>query len=318
MSYEIARQALSFWHLENASLSLIADRENHVYRVDDQHLQTTWALRVHRAGLRTHSELQSESQWMQALGKAGLSVPYPVVSSNGHLCEEINSQWVDMQTWLPGETLSTRESEAIYRLLGHAMAQLHTASDAWKLPPTFDRPAWDLDGLLGTEPVWDRFWENPYLDTQQQTLLRRFRAAATQALHTDCQTLDFGLIHADLVSENVLIDLDADHLHLIDFDDSGFGYRLFDLATVILRLQRNPTHEKYTYALIDGYMSTRPLDMGALDLFLALRACTYIGWIITRIDEETGEQRCVKYIETGCNYVKRWLDSQSASTFHTE
>ncbi len=307
MSKETALQALSIWNLENASLELIAERENQVFRVDDHLTQTSWALRIHRTGLRTKSEIRSELQWMGVLANAGLSTAAPLTAYNGALCEEINGQIVDMQAWLSGDTLATRASEEIYHSLGRAMAQLHTVSDVWTPPPGFDRPSWDLDGLLGEEPVWDRFWENPFLDKEQQLLLQQFRASATQVLREKNQTLDLGLIHADLVSENVLIK--GDQLHFIDFDDSGYGYRLFDLATVILRLRRAPAHEAFTSALIDGYLSNRSIDLKLLDLFLALRACTYVGWIISRVDEASGVERCARFIANGCTHVNHWLES---------
>ena len=48
--------------------------------------------------------------------------------------------------------------------------------------------------------------------------------------------------------------------------------------------------------LIDGYHSRRALDMGALDFFMALRAVTYIGWIITRLGEDGASARNERFL----------------------
>ena len=305
MSDITAQQALELWGLEAASLTLIAQRENIVYRVDEPNTQRSWALRLHRVGLRNKLELISESQWMQALSKTGMNIPAPVESKNGHLCEEINGQWVDLQVWMAGDTLSHHLTNKHYYNLGSAMAQLHNVSDAWAEPTGFQRPAWNRDGLLGDSPMWGRFWENTSLAEPQRLLLNRFRIAASNALLNQQANLDYGLIHADLVTDNVLVE--NQQLHLIDFDDSGYGYRLFDVATVVLRAQRETQHEALTNALIEGYLSVRTLDLSALELFLALRACTYIGWIAPRMGEQASSERCARFIKIGCAQVESWL-----------
>ena len=99
-------------------------------------------------------------------------------------------------------------------------------SEGWR----FDRPVWDAQGLLGETPLWGRFWENPQLTAAQAALLTQARDHALARLSA-LKGADYGLIHADLVQENVLIGPGGPHL--IDFDDGGFGYRLFDMATVL-------------------------------------------------------------------------------------
>ena len=305
MSEVIAVEALKHWGLENASIVLAAQRENLVYRVDDATSGRRWALRLHRPGLRSKAELVSESYWLQLLSESGLSVPSPVISQSGALCIEVAGLWVDLQGWLPGEPIIQHAEPYYYRLLGQTMANLHDVTDGWEIPSDFQRHAWNRNGLVGDNPVWGRFWDNSALNKQQIQLFKEFRVAAAQALAEKYAALDYGLIHADLVSENVLVNDRA--LHLIDFDDSGYGYRLFDLATVILRLRRDPDQEDLVDAFIDGYISERSLDLDALNLFLALRACTYLGWIISRQDETDGKERCARYISTGCATVESWL-----------
>ena len=305
MSKTIALQALKIWGMEDVSITLVAQRENLVYRILNQHSRQAYALRLLRKGLRNKAEISSESAWLQALTSGGLSVPVPLETQCGHLCIEIDGQFIDMQVWLAGNTLTHHSQPDHYRALGKAMARLHSLSDQWVLPTNFQRHAWDREGLLGDNPVWGRFWENTALDSSQQALMHKFKITASLKLQKLHSALDYGLIHADLVPDNVLVK--EQQLHLIDFDDSGFGYRLFDLATVVLRLQRDPEHNIFIKALIQGYAAERKLDLEALDLFLAVRACTYIGWIIPRRKELGGDARCARFIETGCLHASNWL-----------
>lgn len=61
--------------------------------------------------------------------------------------------------------------------------------------------------------------------------------------------------------------------------------------------------------LIAGYTFQRALDLDALEMFLVLRACTCIGWIVPRREEPEATERCARFIRNGCLYVVRWLDS---------
>jgi Ser/Thr protein kinase RdoA (MazF antagonist) len=72
---------------------------------------------------------------------------------------------------------------------------------------------------------------------------------------------------------------------LIDFDDCGYGYRLFELATVLLKNRIEPQYPALQTALIDGYRSCRSLPDAALallPLFVVMRSLTYIGWAAAR------------------------------------
>jgi Ser/Thr protein kinase RdoA (MazF antagonist) len=189
------------------------------------------------------------------------------------------------------------DGRAAYRALGQAMANLHLKSDDWTPPPHFSRHAWDLDGLLGEAPLWGRFWENPRLTPAEAALMTQARDKARDQLAA-LSAPDYGLIHADLVQENVLIGpaMDEGGPHLIDFDDGGWGYRLFDMATVLNFILREPDPEPLQAAFTQGYLSTRTIDLTALPLFQTLRALTYVGWIVPRLSEPGADARHTRFI----------------------
>lgn len=303
-------KALSLWGMQDAACDFVAGRENRVYRVRAE--AGDFALRMRRPGLRSDAELRSELQWLDAMDRAGLSVPRPRPSLSGALLETVAGQAVDMVGWLDGRpmgqsrgALDLDDREGTFFRLGRDMARLHDASDAFAPPPEFHRHRWDIDGLLGEAPLWHRFWENPTLDAPTRDMLTAFRRHARAKLEAAGPDLDAGLIHADLVRENVLVDGDA--LRLIDFDDGGCGFRLFDVATALIKNRREPDYDRLRAALIRGYHGVRPLDMSRLDLFMALRAVTYVGWIVPRMDEEDAPARNARFIDDARHFCGLWL-----------
>lgn len=110
-----------------------------------------------------------------------------------------------------------------------------------------------------------------------------------------------------MVRENILID--GDRIHILDFDDSGFGYRLFDVATALIKNLDEPNFIDLQAALINGYSSQRPLDIKHLNLFMALRATTYVGWIISRMKEKDAQVRNKRFISTARKLCTDYLAS---------
>jgi Ser/Thr protein kinase RdoA (MazF antagonist) len=203
--------------------------------------------------------------------------------------------------WLPGRPMGKSRAplllddrNAVFRALGRETARLHAACDAWTRPAEFNRCHWNIDGLVGEVPVWGRFWENPTLDPATRTLFQDFRVHARHRLTSIETSLDYGLIHADLVRENVLLNGAA--ICMIDFDDGGFGFRQFDLATILIKTMTEPDYPALRTALVEGYLDYRNLDLSLLDLFIALRALTYVGWIVPRMNEEGGTERNARFV----------------------
>jgi Ser/Thr protein kinase RdoA (MazF antagonist) len=161
---------------------------------------------------------------------------------------------------------------------------LHGIADRFTPEHGFTRPRWDFQGLIGDAPLWGRFWDCPAVSSDLQSQLCQLR----QRLHERVErigpeVLDFGLIHADAVRENVMISEQG--VGLIDFDDCGYGFRLFELATALLRNRVEPNYADLEAALIRGYRSQRALGEEALALlpvFIVLRSLTYIGWAASR------------------------------------
>lgn len=94
----------------------------------------------------------------------------------------------------------------------------------------------------------------------------------------DLQT--YSMIHGDLHAHNIL--KTPEGLHVIDFDDAGFGWHQYELAVAIFDYQSKPQFQAIRDALVAGYRSLRPLSDEALELlpaFLLMRSLALLGWI---------------------------------------
>ncbi len=170
---------------------------------------------------------------------------------------------------------------------------MHDATDALALPPDFERLSWNRVAFVGGDPLWGRFWENPALTSEEAELLRAARIEADDELaRHEAEGADFGLIHADVLRENVLTH--EGRLSLIDFDDSGFGFRAYDLATAEVQGLEDPMNAVASLALHEGYRAARRVDappLGDVTLFVALRTFASCGWIVTRAAPDDPRQR---------------------------
>ena len=246
-------------------------------------------------------ELNSEHLWTKSLSNAGLLVPEAVVTKNGDTYASVsflNSddyRYVGLVKWIEGTILNDlilgledKGVSDLYESLGKVVAKFHKATIAWKEPKGFKRHSFDIDGFLGDQPFWGRFWEAQNATISEREKLSVIRNNITEVLSKLPKDINsFGMIHADLHSQNVLIQ--GKNLSVIDFDDSGFGWYGFDLAVAIWdRLDFTATgcHFDIAYkSLIRGYIEERPNSKDIIETiptFLLMRTLMLIRWIEDR------------------------------------
>ncbi len=317
----LAEAAVQNWAGGFEVLDLLKYRENAVFAVRNAGGEKM-ALRIHRYGYHSDAELRSELQWMEALAEAGFAVPWVQLTSDGALFataehpEIPEPRQVDMLSWVEGrpfgevETGLDADAVSVFRDMGRLAGDLHNHGDVWVPPEGFTRPAWDLEGLVGDDPLWGRFWKLAALKSEEVALLDSAREAARHdLLNLDKRPETYGLIHADFVPENLIV-TDAG-LNLIDFDDAGFGWYMFELATALVFHCGEDQFEDMKTALIEGYRSVRPLaeeEERRLPLFLFLRATTYLGWVHTRSETQTARELTPMLIDNACTLASAYLD----------
>lgn len=283
--HDQAAQAAAHW--QGQVVRLIRARENAVFEMETPVGRA--ALRLHRQGYQNAGAIQSELWWCAALADAGVTVPRPLAVRDGGLLVALpDGRLASAIRWQDGEALgetgiplagpASVQIERHYAL-GQLLARMHDATDRLTLPAEFTRPLWDTAGLVGDTPLWGQFWKHPAATAAQAARLHDVRAWLADRL--GAKDRDFGLIHADVLRENVLVNDRS--LWLIDFDDAGFGYRAYDLGTAMLGNVAEPAYADLRDALVTGYSTLRPMDQGTVEMFTLMRACASVGWTIPRL-----------------------------------
>jgi Ser/Thr protein kinase RdoA (MazF antagonist) len=309
-----ALQALERFPVKAEKTELITHSENVTFRVWVRNSDTDYVLRLHRPGYNSIEELDSERVWVRALNDAGVSVQESLLTCQGKHFDLIDipgageQRYAGMTTWLEGTPLSDylgtysdkAEQERIFNRIGEIAAAIHNQSTHWTEPPGFERRRLDLDGLLGDTPFWGRFWEHADLTRPEQAMLLQARHNARIALEAYGERPEnFSLIHADLHPDNIVHN--GGHLSLIDFDDSAYGWHMYDIASILIEYIRAPDFETLCAAVLEGYREHRPLvrrDLEMLPTFLLVRGMALIGWFHQR-PEHAGSEYFVE--------VKNWV-----------
>jgi Ser/Thr protein kinase RdoA (MazF antagonist) len=260
---------------------LLRDRENQVLEMTLPKGRA--ALRLHRQGYQSLEAITSELWWCAELARAGLPVPDAIPALNGSLLVRLaDGRHASAIAWIEGEALGEASNDftrpidevlEIYHGLGALLARLHRTTDSLTLSPGFTRPRWDREGLVGEAPFWGRFWDHPAATPDQRRQLLRARDALRERLEGE-----IGLIHADVLRENVLVN--GRSVSLIDFDDSGFGFRLYDLGTALIQTIHHPAQSEIREALMAGYGTS---DREMVDSFTMARTLASVGWTMPRL-----------------------------------
>ena len=293
----LAVRALDAYPLVDRELRFIADEENATFRVDATAAdgRGRFLLRVHRPArhgrnVDSAAAVGSELAWLMAL-RAGtdLLVPAPFRTIDRELTTVAVSPDVpeprvcSVLRWMDGRVHSAAPRPVHLRRLGSVMARLHNHADQWRVPPGFVRIRWDWETFFGDTMVYGGVDAAAVWDLLPDDLRRKFARVASgmRGVMTNLgEGADsFGLIHADLHLDNALFW--RDEVKVINFDDCGFGYWLYDIAVALWELRYRHDYEDFRSALIDGYTRHRPLPPGGLahlDDFIATREVAFGLW----------------------------------------
>lgn len=281
----LATEAAAHWN--GAPLRLIRNRENAVFEMEIPNGRA--ALRLHREGYQDDAAIRSELWWCTALAAQGVEVPAALPSHNGASLVTLSTgRKASAITWVAGAALGeagrpfdTPLQDLVdrHQSLGQLLARFHGTTDRLALPPEFTRPRWDIPGLVGDTPFWGRFWDHPVATPDQRAVLVSARAFLHDQLSDHLgKGGDFGPIHADVLRENVLVNDRS--LSLIDFDDSGFGFRLYDLGTALFQSLFEPAYPDIRDALMAGYGTD---NRQMVEVFILARTCASVGWTMPHL-----------------------------------
>ena len=284
---DILRRALSVYGLPaDTPLTLLNRSENETWRAGNL------ILRLHRHGYHTKPEIASELVWLTALqGLPGLNAVQPIPGAQGAV-SEVDGRFLVGFAPIAGQELQPGDDLARwFAPLGEITARLHLQARQWTPPQGFTRKRWDVDTILGPQPHWGHWRQAQGLDAEGATLLNRATetlAAQLRAYGTGPET--FGLIHADLRLANLMVD--GNTLTAIDFDDCGFGWWVYDLASALSFIETDPRLPDLIARWCDGYTRIAPLpatDRAMIPALIFLRRVLLTAWLATRAESDTAQ-----------------------------
>ena len=316
---EPARAALDRYALPpDAGVEFVRHGENMTFRVHAG--ARSYALRLGRPGYQTLAAMRSEIAWMAALGAAGIPTPAPLAGRDGEVVQHVRLGGREVGVvafeWVEGVPLPEARAADPWASLGELMARIHRHGREWAPPPWFERPAWDREALVGDDPRWGDPCPAGVWSRRERALLLAAREAVRERLAALGTGPDrFGLIHSDLGFENVLVGRDGS-ARVIDFDDCGAGWYLYELASVLYPVEDDARFAELSEALVAGYRREGELAdamLAQLPAFLMCRRLVTLGWTFTRAASPHAQRQRAKRLRSSPDAARRFLDWDAAA-----
>jgi Ser/Thr protein kinase RdoA (MazF antagonist) len=313
----LAEAALPRWGLQGAALKMINHSENTTYRVSPQSGGRPVILRVHREGYHTVNGIRSELAWMRALqAEAGVHTPQAISGSDGQDIQAVSHPALPtprncvLFEFIEGEEpRQDNDLTEAFQQLGEVTARTHNHSCGWKRPDFFERLCWDFEHSLGGKPNWGPWLNGPDMTPARRPLLQRLVDAMERRLRLFGQSSDrYGLIHADFRLANLLIH--KGDIRVIDFDDCGIGWFLYDAGTAVSFFEHKPEVPGLIAAWCEGYRRVRSLsaeEEAELPTFVMLRRMILFAWMGSHAETDLAKQEGPAYAEGTCEMAERYL-----------
>ncbi|MFP5253127.1 MAG: phosphotransferase enzyme family protein [Actinomycetes bacterium] len=304
----VAAAAARQFGLEVASLELVAHAFNTTFAVVGAQGQRH-ALRLNTNSVSTAANVVAQQAWQHAIAsETDVRVPDPLRTVEGGWCAEVDCATfgrpllVTAATWLDGPDVGDLDPVTA-RALGRAMALLHEHARSWRLPahgalPRFDTPLFGDGDLLDSVPSPTR---------EERAVLDAARAATAQAFAAVHDGASLQPVHGDLHGGN--LKWSREGLAVFDFDDSGLGLPVVDLAVSTFYLRSGePEPER---ALWEGYADVAPVpavDPGHFEALVAARQLLLANSLLSSTTAELRNE-AAEYLTVTVDRLRHWLKS---------
>ena len=305
---EIAHTALGSYLLDVNEVSLINNEYNATFKVTAAD-STNYALRININSPRSAENIRAEVAWVKFLENVdGILTPRPIANRSGkfvttvthaHSGRELNCI---LYSWLDGEEVGDEPTLEQLHALGQAMARMHASSKDFVLPsdaalPSFQDPFWETEDFLLSDKSKLESQEKDLIDAAFKKI-----TAGTDALYSRENPQ---IIHADLHGWNMK--WHNNQLSIFDFDDSGIGLPIQDIATALYYLDTPEQDE----AMLNGYTSVRqlpPHTKADLEMLLIHRRLMLLNYLYETNNQEHQEM-IPTYLEETLRRLRVFLDS---------
>jgi Ser/Thr protein kinase RdoA (MazF antagonist) len=312
------RAALPLWSLSSdAEIRLLNVSENATYRVDDTCTGRSVLLRVHRLDYHETQEIRSEIDWIEALrAERAVETPAPLRGADGTFVQTLPSlsgfptRSAVAFDFAPGqEPAADADLPGWFRTLGALTARMHSHARGWVPPEGFQRKTWDFDSMFGAQAYWGPWRAGVGLDAAGTALMDRALTLIRTRLERFGRSPErFGLIHADLRLANLIVD--EPHLRVIDFDDCGLSWRLYDFAAAVSFFEHEPIVDELRDVWVEGYRSVTQLpqeDADELPIFIAMRRFLLVAWVASHPEVQIAQELGAGYTAGALTMAEKLL-----------
>ncbi len=319
----LVEQSLPLWDLpEGTTATLMNVSENATYRLDAPDGSKT-VLRVHRENYHTLNGIQTELDWLHALqNDAGIITPQAIAGRDGREIQEdivdglpVKRQMVLFEFIDGIEPSEDHDLIEPFRRLGEVGALLHHHAMGWKRPAYYERLVWDHEHVAGPNPNWGNWRDGPISDPAHIAQFERLERGMVERLNRYGRGPErFGLAHADLRLANLL--LVGDSTRVIDFDDCGDAWFLYDLATALTLIDNIEATPALVEAWLDGYARHRQLDdddLAAIASLIMMRRIAMMAWFGTHPDTTLAQDHRDPFPSETCEMAEAYLSCEPSA-----
>jgi Ser/Thr protein kinase RdoA (MazF antagonist) len=314
-----AAKLISLYDLpDEIATSLLHQSENTIVLVEDKEQARKLVLRVHSQRLAYHTapSIASELQWIIALHRSSdVETPDVVPARDGTLVQTLSAAGLDcprhavMFTFLDGSEPDEAKLIESFEPLGEITARMHRHAMHWQPPPGFVRHSWTCETIFGGAPLWGRWEDGMGVDEEVLRILSRLTKTVEGRIDRLGQGKDrFGLIHADMRLANLLIE--GNRTKVIDFDDCGWSWYIYDLATALSFIEERPFVPDLIQSWMRGYrkVATLPKEVESeIPTFMMLRRIAEIAWLGTRRHLPFAQSLGPKFTTDSCLLAEDYL-----------
>ena len=188
---------------------------------------------------------------------------------------------------------------------------MHRHAREWSRPAWFTRFHWDYAAAFGPQARWGRWQDGIGVGPSERRILSRLDDALRARLRAfGSGPARYGLVHADTRLANLLVHDGS--VSVIDFDDSGFSWYLYDLGTAVSFFEHEPGVPALVDSWLEGYREVGQLsaeDQAEIWTFIMFRRLLLVAWIGSHRAVDIAAELGAGYTQGSCDLAESYLST---------